>query len=239
MKTIIMSLLVTMASTVFSQETQQPLRTIEVSGSHELKIEPETIYFNINIEEYWAEEFEGKKWEEFKTKIEVEKIESDLISELKKLGVGMDQITLKQAGNYWRSRGKDFLINKNLELKLASFKMVNTISNTLKTRGIKSMNVSKLDHSNIEQFKLQVKKEALQNAKTKAEALVAVYGQTLGRAVSILEIDQNMGVRPMVQAQSRAYKMSAESSMNSSSVEYENFRQINLKASMRVSFQID
>ena len=238
MKTIIMSLLVTMTSTVFSQDIQQALRTIEVSGSHEIKIEPETIYFNINIEEYWAEEFEGKKWEDFKTKIEIEKIESDLINELKTLGIGMDQITLKGAGNYWRSRGKDFLINKNLELKLTSFETVNNLSNALKTRGIKSMNVTKLDHSKLDDYKIQVKKEALKKAKSKAEELVAVYDQSLGKAVSIIEIDGNMNIKPMVQGQARTYKMSAESNMNNN-VQYENFRQITLRAAMRVAFQID
>lgn len=237
MKTIFMTLLVTMAGTVFSQDRSSILRTIEVTGTHELKIDPEMIYFNINIEEYWAEEFEGKKWEDYKTKIEIETIENDLISELNTLGIGMDQITLKQAGNYWRSRGKDFLINKNLELRLSSFEMVNTISNTLKTRGIKSMNISRLDHSDMELLKIKVKKEALKNAKNKAEQLAGVYEQDLGSPISIVEMDKNMNVRPMVQTQSRAYKMSAESSMNTG-VQYENFRQITLKASMRISFEI-
>ncbi len=215
-----------------------PTKTIEVSGSHEMSIDPETIYFNITIEEYWQEEFEGKKWEDFKTKIDITTIENELIKELKSIGVKMDQITLKQSGNYWRSRGKDFLISKNLEIKLNSFEKANEISNVLKTRGIKNMNVARLDHSDLKALELQVKAEALKDAQEKAATLASVYGKKIKDVVSIVEVDKFVSVSPPMYAGLRAKSMAMESS-NAQPVQYENFRQIKLSADMRVLFEIE
>lgn len=225
-----------LATSIMAQE-KSIAKTIEVTGSHQSFMDPETITFNINIEEYWQEEFEGKKWEDFKTKIEIETIEASLINELSQMGITMDQITLKQTGNYWRSRGKDFLINKNLEIKLNSFEKANELSNQLKTRGIKSMNVAKLDHSQMESLVLQTKTEALKKAKVKAELLVGVYGKTLGEVISIVEIDRYVGISPPMQGGLRAKSMAMESS-SAPSVQYENFRKIQIEENVRVLFEI-
>ena len=220
---------------VMAQDQKTIIRTIEVTGSHKMMIQPEVVIFNINIEEYWAEEFEGKKWEEYKTKISIDSIESELMAELKEMDISMSQITLNQAGNFWRSRGKDFLVNKNLEIKLESFEMANDLSNRLVTRGIKSMNIAKLDHSKIEEFKILVKQEALKNAQNKAKELLEVYGKEIGEVISIVEVDKFTGIIPMPQAGLRAQSMSMESS---ASVQYENFKMIELSEDIRVLFEI-
>lgn len=217
-------------------QDKTPIRTIEVTGTYEMTVDPEWIIFSINIEEYWKEEFEGKKYEEFKTKIDIDSIEKSLIAELLKMDVKMKQITLNNAGNYWRSRGKDFLVNKNIDIKLKDFNHANRLSNELMTRGIKSMTISKLDHSNMEALTLSAKKEALKAAKLKAEMMASVYGKTLGEALSIVEIDPYAGIINTPPAgQFRAKSMAMESAP---SVEYENFRKIVVKEHMRVLFEI-
>lgn len=214
-----------------------PIHTIEVTGTHEVMIDPEWIIFTINIEEYWKEEFEGKKYEEYKTKIDIETIENELIQELKSMNIKMSQITLNQAGNFWRGRGKDFLVSKALDLKLKSFSMANELSNQLKTRGIKSMNVSKLDHSKMEDHILLAKKEALLAARKKAEILASVYDKKLGDPISIVEIDAYAGIistPPMGQLRTKSMAMESAAL----SVNYENFKQILIKENVRVLFEI-
>ena len=235
MKTTITTLIVTISTMVMAQNNYKGIQTIEVTGQHSMTIEPDEVHFSIQFEEYWKEEFEGKKWEEYRTKIDIVTIENELIEELHSLGIDKKRITLKQSGNYWRHRGKDFLINKNIEIVLHSLKTANQLTNKLSTRGIKSMNIVKLVNHDIEKYRLEVQQEALKKAKHKATELASVYGQNLGKPISIIEIDQNIGVRPMVQAEARAYKTA---DMSNSSVDYDNFRKINIKAEMRVSFEL-
>lgn len=203
-----------------------------------MTVDPDEITFTIVIEEYWKEEFEGKKWEEYKTKIPIEQIERKLIAELKELKIDMDRITLKNTGNYWRQRGKDFLINKQLELRLDSFEEANNIANKVQTRGIKSMSVTELKNKNLEKYKTKVKQDALKAAREKAESLVETLDVELGSVVNITEIDQHAGVIRRDVTYKRASNAMMEASVVQP-VEYENFRKITLKAAMRVVWEID
>ncbi len=237
MRTTITALIVTITSILMAQNNYKAIQTIEVTGQHSYSITPDDIYFSINFEEYWQEEFEGKKWEEYKTKIDIISIENSLIDELERLGIKKSQITLKHSGNHWRQRGKDFLVNKSIDILLNDFELANSLTNDLTTRGIKSMNVTKLVSHDIAKHKINAQKEALKAARGKAEALAEVYDQKLGKPLSIIEIDQNIGIKPMIQAESRVYKSSG-SDMSANPVEYENFRKIKINAVVRVAFEI-
>lgn len=82
MKNIIFGVLLTIITTgiVKAQEVKNNLRFIEVTGSAEMKIEPDEIRFQIGIEEYWKEEFEkGKEYKDFVTKISLADIERELM----------------------------------------------------------------------------------------------------------------------------------------------------------------
>ena len=219
------------------QAQKEILRTIEVSGESQITVDPDEILFTIVIEEYWKEEFEGKKWEEYRTKIPIEQIERKLVAELKELKIDMDRITLKNTGNYWRQRGKDFLINKQLELRLDSFEQANSIANHVQTRGIKSMSVTELKHKNLDKYKTEVKKNALKAAKKKAEELVETLDMELGTVVNITEIDQHAGVVRRDISYMRTSNAMMEASVVQP-VEYENFRKITLKAAMRVVWEV-
>ncbi len=212
------------------------MKTIEVTGQAEVLTEPDEIIFSITIEEYWKEEFEGKKYKDYRTKVEIEGVEQSLIEELKKLNISMDQITLKQAGNYWRQRGKDFLVNKSMDISLKDFAKDNEIANTIRTRGVRSMNVSQLKHKDIEKIKLQVKAQALKNAREKADVFASVMDKSVMDVVTIVEIDQYANIIPgrnVAYARTVAMAESADAP-----VEYENFKKIKTRASVRVVFEI-
>jgi len=160
-----------------------------------------------------------------------------LIAELKSLDIDMDQITLKQAGNYWRQRGKDFLINKTMDIKLSDFGTANKIANTVKTRGVRNMNVSKMDHKEMDRIKLEVKAEAVKAAKSKAVLMAGALGKEVQDVLSIVEIDRNAHImpRPQYNAYARSAAMMDESG---GGVEYENYRKLETKAAVRVVFEI-
>lgn len=235
LKLIAFTLLISV-NTACSQNVIPAMKTIEVTGSYEIEIDPDEIIFDITIQEYWKEEFEGKKYEDFKTKIDITDIERDLVAGLTEIGIKMSQVTLNQSGNYWRPYGKDYQVSKSISVKIKSFEEANNISNKLRVRGIQNMMVSQLKNKDIEQHKLKVKTEALKAAKNKAEILASGLGLGIGEVITIVEIDQNVGVIQRPQAYNRGAMMAEAKA--APDVSYENFRKINLSAEMRVVFSL-
>ena len=104
-----------------AQESDE--RYIEVTGSSEIEVVPDEIHFLIQIKEYWEEEYTGKskKEEDFRTKVPLTVIEKDLRKSLRKIGISDEAIRTQEVGDYWRQRGKEFLIGKQLDIRLTDF----------------------------------------------------------------------------------------------------------------------
>ena len=163
-------------------------RYIEVTGSSETEIIPDEIHFMITIKEYWQEEFEKKsKPEDYQTKVPVNEIEHNLMSALKQAGIAPSDIQTKEVGDYWRERGKDFLISKTFDIKLQNPDQINRIIQTVNTKGIQSMNIGELKNKDLQEYRKQGKIEALKAARQKADYLVAAMGQKLGNVLRIVE----------------------------------------------------
>ena len=62
------------------------------------------------------------------------------------------------------------------------------VFNDLEANGFTNISVSKLDHSRIEEFRQQVKANAIKAAKEKAGMLMQAIGQDIGRALYVEEV---------------------------------------------------
>lgn len=208
-------------------------RYIEVTGSSETEIIPDEIHFMITIKEYWQEEFEKKsKPEDYQTKVPVNEIEHNLMSALKQAGIAPSDIQTKEVGDYWRERGKDFLISKTFDIKLQNPDQINRIIQTVNTKGIQSMNIGELKNKDLQEYRKQGKIEALKAARQKADYLVAAIGQKLGNVLRIVE--------PEERSFSYFQPQSAMSNVAIPSYDSnpENFRTIKLRYQMTARFEI-
>lgn len=208
-------------------------RYIEVTGSSETEIIPDEIHFMITIKEYWQEEFEKKsKPEDYQTKVPVNEIEHNLVSALKQAGIAPSDIQTKEVGDYWRERGKDFLISKTFDIKLQNPDQINRIIQTVNTKGIQSMNIGELKNKDLQEYRKQGKIEALKAARQKADYLVAAMGQKLGNVLRIVE--------PEERSFSYFQPQSAMSNVAIPSYDSnpENFRTIKLRYQMTARFEI-
>lgn len=208
-------------------------RYIEVTGSSETEIIPDEIHFMITIKEYWQEEFEKKsKPEDYQTKVPVNEIEHNLMSALKQAGIDPSDIQTKEVGDYWRERGKDFLISKTFDIKLQNPDQINRIIQTVNTKGIQSMNIGELKNKDLQEYRKQGKIEALKAARQKADYLVAAMGQKLGNVLRIVE--------PEERSFSYFQPQSAMSNVAMPSYDSnpENFRTIKLRYQMTARFEI-
>lgn len=176
-----------------SAQTNDDVRFIEVKGSSEMEVEPDEIVFSIAIEEYWEEEFEkNKEFEDYKTKVPLSEIEDNLIKNLRKAGIPKKDIRVKNLGNYRRHRGKEFLYSKQLEVTITDFEKMNEFTQLSDAKGIKFMNISKLNHTEMDRFKREVKTEALKNAQKKAGWMLQSLNEELGEVISIVEMSEGL-----------------------------------------------
>ena len=216
-----------------SAQEDNDSRYIEVTGSSETEIIPDEIHFMITIKEYWQEEFEKKsKPEDYQTKVPVNEIEHNLMSALKQAGIAPSDIQTKEVGDYWRERGKDFLISKTFDIKLQNPDQINRIIQTVNTKGIQSMNIGELKNKDLQEYRKQGKIEALKAARQKADYLVAAMGQKLGNVLRIVE--------PEERSFSYFQPQSAMSNVAIPSYDSnpENFRTIKLRYQMTARFEI-
>ena len=101
----------------------EKFRYIEVTGTSEVEIVPDEIHFVIGIKEYFEEEFDGvSEPEDYRTKVRIEDIESQMREALHSIGITDNDIRTQDVGDYWRERGLDFLIGKNLDITLHDFR---------------------------------------------------------------------------------------------------------------------
>lgn len=208
-----------------AQESDE--RYIEVTGSSEIEVVPDEIHFLIQIKEYWEEEYTGKskKEEDFRTKVPLTVIEKDLRKSLRKIGISDEAIRTQEVGDYWRQRGKEFLIGKQLDIRLTDFEQINSIIRSVNTWGIESMRIGELKHKDLPMYRKQGKIEAL-----KASYLVAAMGQQLGEVIRIIEpADNNI---------SRYLPFQAQSNVSMGTAATEQYRVIKLRYEMTARFAI-
>lgn len=175
-------------ASLYAQNAEKDARYIEVTGNSEIEVVPDEIHFMISIKEYWEEEFEKRsKPEDYKTKVPIAVIESNLMNALKQAGIYPSDIQTKQVGDFWREQGKDFMIAKTFDIKLRTPEQINRILKVVDTKGIQSMNIGELKNKRLQEYRKKGKIEALKAARQKAEYLADALGQKLGNVLRIIE----------------------------------------------------
>lgn len=222
-------LLLSYATSLFAQTDSE--NYIEVTGSAEIEVVPDEVHFLIQIKEYWKEEYEKKsKQENYKTKVPISVIEKDLMDALQKAGIHSADIRTLEVGDYWRERGKDFLIAKSFDIKLNDVDLIDKMIRRVDTKGIQSMRIGELKNQNMGEYRKQGNIKALIAAATKAEYLVKVLGKELGEVLRVVE-SQEGDNRVGFQAQ---YSNVA----SSDAANPENFRTIQWRSKILVRFEI-
>lgn len=153
----------------------------EVSGTALLKVVPDQIYLHIVLRE-----------KDNKEKTSVATQEKQMIEVLKEIGLdlGKQLSVVDQASNlrdYW-IKSDQVVSSKKFELLLHDAKTVGEVFVGLETIEIRSITVNRVSHSNLTEFRRQVKINAIKAAKSKAEDMTTALGQALGPAIYIEEI---------------------------------------------------
>lgn len=203
---------------------------IEVTGNSEMEISPDLIYIKILINE-----------KDNKNKISLSDRENTMISKLKEIGIDINKdLLIKDISSnfkfYWLTKS-EILLAKEYQLLVRDGKTASKVFIELENIGISSVTIDRLDNSNIQKYRKEVKIDAIKAAKEKAELLATAIGQSTGRAIYIQELE---GVAPNVSNRIVIRGMASNSSLyGSRSPEADiDFEKIRLEYSIICRFEL-
>jgi len=153
---------------------------IEVTGSAEIEIVPDEIYISITLQE----RYDGK------TKITLEKQEEKFFAALKSLNIDLKDVSLADAQSDFSSykwKKEDALASKNYILLVHDAAMVSKVYVKLVEIDAQDAYIAKTSHSKIEEYRKQVKINAMMATKEKAAYLLSSIGGEIGNPIVIQE----------------------------------------------------
>lgn len=183
MKTsILIALLAVIPFCSWSQyvEPGKEIPAIEVVGTGEMEIVPDEIYIAFTLKE----RFEGK------TKIEIENQEKELKKRLIKLDIDLNDLQLSDANSDFikiKRKKQDVIASKDYLLKVKTTAQIAKVFELLDDIDAFNANIDRVDHTEIEKYKNEVKMMAVKAAKEKASNLLAAIGESLGKPLLIQE----------------------------------------------------
>ncbi|MBL0745021.1 SIMPL domain-containing protein [Chryseolinea lacunae] len=213
-------------ATTFGQDVFKGEHFIEVPGSAQLEIEPNEIFLFIRLREF----------EENRNKVQLEKLDQDFMAALKAAGVDRKNLTLADAGSQLGKLGrkeKDAFREKSYELKLTSAAELEKFLVKLEPVKVEQLDLTRVSHTDIEKYKIDLKVKALQAAQAKAQTLLKSIGAEAGKPLMVRDWD-NEPVQPVY---ANAMFKGGDLAGNSGEPEI-GFKKIKLKAQIVAQFEI-
>jgi hypothetical protein len=186
MKQLILLLAATILSlSSFAQERNPYPRTITVSGSAEMEVTPDEIYVQVYLKEY--EKKGGGK-------ISIDKIRQDFLTAVRTLGLPDTAVTVSRydANNYnpwWRkkNRKEELYASITYQVTLRNTAQIDRLVDLLDDNATQNFYISRTSHSKLEEFRRNLKIQAVKAAKEKAQYLAGAVNENVGVAVTINE----------------------------------------------------
>lgn len=202
---------------------------IQVVGTAEEKVVPNEIYLQIMINE-----------QDNKGKESVESLENKMVKKLKELDINVDEdLSIKDLSSNFQKyffRQPDILSSKEYQLILHEATKVGEVYMALEKLGISNLKIEKVDHTDLEKFKEDVRIKAIQNAKQKAYGLAASIQQQIGKAIYIHELE-TYNPRPLMGVASgiSMKRMNEMASANQPNIQFE---KIQIESKVEVYFEL-
>jgi len=158
---------------------------IEVTGKAEMEIIPDEIYLKIIINE-----------KDLKGKQNIEEIENLMTVKLSEIGIDISKnLAIKDMvsnfRNYWLKNSKINSI-KEYQLLVDNSKTAGQVFQELESLSISNISIERVEHSEIQKFKTEVKILAIKAAKEKAIILTNAIDQNIGKAIYIQELNSQV-----------------------------------------------
>jgi uncharacterized protein len=233
MRSIVILFFLLLNVSVFAQETFKGEHFIEVTGTAQMEVDPNELYLFIRLREF----------EENRNKVQLEKLDQDFLAALKAAGIDKKNLALANAGSQLGKLGrkdKDAFREKSYELKLSSAAELEKFLEKLEPVKVETLTLTKVTHSDLEKFKIDLKIKALQAAQTKAQSLLKAIGSEIGKPLMVRDWEAEP-VLPMYEqglANVRFKSAGADMAGEMPADDQVGFRKIKLRAQINAQFEI-
>lgn len=164
-------------------------KTISVTGSAEMDIVPDEIYVQVDLKEY------KKKGE---NKVELEKIKTEFLEKCRNIGIADSLISIAsyEGSNYnywyWRRKKKDpdLYAGISYQIKFKESKKMDQLIDVLDDDATTNFQIVRATHSKIQEYRKQLKMQAIKAAKEKGNYLTEAVNERLGEAITIVEPEE-------------------------------------------------
>ena len=223
------------ASTAFPQNlTLNNLRHIEVTGSAEMNIKPDELEMEFTLKEYYSK---GSK-----EKFNLSSAEREFFKILDRHGLKENDIILDNNSLYWsnwyswwKSKNEE-LKYKKIAIKIDSSINLPKLIKDLDKEWLDDISISKMKNKNEQNFRKEVKIQAIKAAKEKAAYLLAAIGEQLGKVISVEEIEG--GFTNFWQRNSNMLSNNVSTNSSEASNTIDNTTYIKLRYEIKVVFEI-
>ena len=213
-----------------AQNSIESKKFIDVTGSAEKTIKPDEIELEVVLIEYIKD---GQT-------IKLDKIEQEFYAILKKNNIDTEALNLNGLDTYnwwywWNNRNKP-LKTKNFRLSLKGNVNFLKFTEDLNKKWVESMTITDKKNMNVQDYRREVKIQAIKAAKEKASYLLESIGERLGDVLSVEEISEEANAWDL----NRRILLS-NSMLNSNSSdtdEINNVSGIKLRYEIKVKFEI-
>jgi len=158
---------------------------VEVSGSADTLVTPNEIYIRIILSE-----------KDTRDRISIEELEQKMVAALKGLGLDTekDLTTSDMTSNFktYLLKSKDVIKTKIYTLKVTDAVTASKAFMKLEEIGISNTSIERVDHSDLNNLKNNMRTKAILDAKERAIALTKPLNQIVGSAINIVDTDNNI-----------------------------------------------
>jgi uncharacterized protein YggE len=196
MKKYLFILIILLSNLAISQNntlttTMQP--TVDVMGEGVVKVVPDEVTINVQVEN------KGQQPKELKQKNDF--IINDVLAFVKSMNIADKQVQTEYVRlnkNYdYQTKTYSYVANQSISIYLKDLEIYESLMNGLMERGINRIDGISFSTSKIKELKSQARIKAMQNAKMKAEEYTKVLDQSIGKAVSISEFNNTNNPGPV------------------------------------------
>lgn len=211
---------------LMAQNTSTP--TVDVVGEGIVRVVPDEVTISIRVE---------NTGENTKTlKEQNDATINQVLKFLKKMDIADKDVRTEYINltkNYdYDSKTYTFAANQSLSVKLRDMKKYESLMNGLLDTGINRIDGVTFSTSQKETLESQARKKAIENAQMKAKEYAAALNQSIGKAVSISEFNNNSDPRPM-------YKMAMMDAGSSNDGESIALGELEIGIKVNVSFLLN
>ncbi len=226
-------------SAISQEPTKETIKqkTINVSGLAEMEVVPDEVYVQVELREY------DKKGG---SKIDIDAIKNDFLKAALSIGLTENDISMQGYqgwdGNLWiykknKKKNPDLKASITYQVKLSGTKKMDELVQKLDDEATQNFFISRVSHSKIQEFKKQLKIQAVKAAREKANYLADALDEKAGEALTINEPNE---INPFPQPMYANVRMEAKAAADAGNEQMPNidFKKMKFQYEVNVVFAL-